>query len=112
MTMSAAELFRALGSEKRLAVRSGRRDRVLHFPPQRDGDLVEDGVCVMFIAEKLGVAAPTATRHLQVLSRAGLVTSRRIGQWTFYPRAADPMDPIARELGGERLPGRRRRPRA
>ena len=76
------------------------RDPVLHFPPQRDGDLVEDGVCVMFIAEKLGVAAPTATRHLQVLARAGLVTSRRIGQWTFYQRAADPMDLIEREFGG------------
>ena len=100
--MSAAELFRALGSEKRLAILSWLRDPGLHFPPQRDGDLVEDGVCVMFIAEKLGVAAPTATRHLQVLSRAGLVTSRRIGQWTFYRRAVDPMDLIERELGGER----------
>src|SRR5260221_8751617 len=100
--MNAAELFGALGREKRLAIRSGLRDRVLHFPPQRDGDLVEDGVCVMFIAEKLGVAAPTATRHLQVLSRAGLLTSRRIGQWTFYRRAADPMGLIERELEGER----------
>jgi|SRR5258708_29346759 len=102
MTMSAAELFRALGSERRLAILSWLRDPVRRFPPQRDGDLVEDGVCVMFIAEKLGVAAPTATRHLQVLSRAGLLTSRRIGQWTFYRRAADPMGLIERELEGER----------
>jgi DNA-binding transcriptional ArsR family regulator len=100
--MSAAELFRALGSEKRLAILSWLRDPALHFPPQRDGDLVEDGVCVMFIAEKLGVSAPTATRHLQVLSRAGLVTSRRIGQWTFYRRAGDPMDLIEQELEGQR----------
>ena len=100
--MSAAELFRALGSEKRLAIVGWLRDPVCHFPPQRDGDLVEDGVCVMFIAEKLGVAAPTATRHLQVLSQAGLVTARRIGQWTFYRLAADPMDLIDRELGGRR----------
>src|ERR1700737_1425040 len=102
MTMSAAELFRALGSEKRLAILRWLRDPVRHFPPQREGDLVEDGVCVMFIAEKLGVAAPTATRHLQVLGRAGLVTSRRIGQWTFYRRAADPMDLIEQEFGSER----------
>jgi DNA-binding transcriptional ArsR family regulator len=56
----------------------------------------------MFIAEKLRVAAPTATRHLQVLSGAGLVTARRIGQWTFGRLAADPMNLIERELGGGR----------
>jgi len=100
--MSAAELFRALASEKRLAILSWLRDPVRHFPPQRDGDLVKDGVCVVFIAEKLGVAAPTATRHLQVLARAGLVSSRRIGQWTFYRRAADPMELIEQELGSKR----------
>ena len=62
------------------------RDPTAHFPPQRDGDLVTDGVCVRYLADKLGVAQPTATEHLQVLKRAGLVTSTRIGQWTFYRR--------------------------
>ena len=62
------------------------KDPPAHFPPQRDGDLVADGVCVLFIAEKLGVAQPTATAHLQALARAGFVTARRIGQWTFYRR--------------------------
>jgi ArsR family transcriptional regulator len=41
---------------------------------------------VHFIADKLGVAQPTATSHLQALARAGLVTSKRVGQWTFYKR--------------------------
>jgi DNA-binding transcriptional ArsR family regulator len=43
-------------------------------------------VCVLFIADELGVAQPTATSHLQALARAGLVTSKRVGQWTFYQR--------------------------
>ena len=81
-----AEVFRALASPKRLQVLDWLRDPVAHFPPQRDGDLVDDGVCVVFIANKLGVAQPTATAHLQALARAGLVTSKRIGQWTFYKR--------------------------
>jgi hypothetical protein len=42
---------------------------VSNFPPQRDGDLVADGVCSQFIAEKLGVGAPTCGEHLKVLSR-------------------------------------------
>jgi DNA-binding transcriptional ArsR family regulator len=62
------------------------KDPTSHFPPQKAGDLVDDGVCVLFIADKLGVAQPTATSHLQALARAGLVTSKRVGQWTFYKR--------------------------
>jgi DNA-binding transcriptional ArsR family regulator len=76
----------ALASQKRLQVLEWLRDPRAHFPPQRDGDLVDDGVCVLFIANKLAVAQPTATTHMQALARAGLVTSKRIGQWTFYKR--------------------------
>ena len=81
-----AEVFRALASDRRLQILEWLRDPGAHFPPQRDGDLVDDGVCVIFIADKLGVAQPTATAHLQALARAGLVTSKRVGQWTFYKR--------------------------
>ena len=87
--MPEAELFAALASARRLQVLEWLKDPRAHFPPQRDGDLVDDGVCVCFIAEKLGVAQPTATAHMQRLARAGLVTSRRIGQWTFYKRDED-----------------------
>jgi ArsR family transcriptional regulator len=76
----------ALASPKRLKVLGWLRNPRAHFPPQRDGDLVDDGVCVLFIANKLGVAQPTATAHMQALARAGLVTSKRLGQWTFYKR--------------------------
>jgi len=81
-----ATVLAALSSPKRLQVLEWLRNPVAHFPPQRDGDLVEDGVCVVFIANKLGVAQPTATAHLQALARAGLVTAKRIGQWTYYQR--------------------------
>jgi ArsR family transcriptional regulator len=91
-----------LASQKRLQVLQWLKDPVAHFPPQRDGDLIQDGVCVVFIARKLGVAQPTATTHLQALARAGLVTAKRIGQWTFYQRdeaaLADLKHKIAEEL--------------
>ena len=80
------DTFAALASPKRLQILEWLKDPRANFPPQRDGDLVEDGVCVVFIADKLGVAQPTATTHLQALARAGLVTSKRVGQWTFYKR--------------------------
>jgi DNA-binding transcriptional ArsR family regulator len=74
------------------------KDPRAHFPPQRDGDLVEDGVCVCSIAEKLGVAQPTATAHMQRLARAGLVRSRRVGQWTFYRRDEDAIAAMKRRI--------------
>lgn len=77
------------------------KDPRAHFPPQRDGDLVEDGVCVLFIAEKLGVAQPTATTHLQALARAGFVTSKRIGQWTFYKRNDAAIAALKHRIGEE-----------
>lgn len=80
------EVLKALGSEKRLAILEWLRDPVAHFPAQRDGDLVEDGVCSVFIADKLGVSQPTASVHLKLLSGARLLRTKRIKQWTFYRR--------------------------
>jgi DNA-binding transcriptional ArsR family regulator len=96
--MPEAELFAALASARRLQVLEWLKDPRAHFPPQRDGDLVDDGVCVCFIADKLGVAQPTATAHMQRLARAGLVTSRRIGQWTFYKRDEDAITAVKQSI--------------
>jgi DNA-binding transcriptional ArsR family regulator len=83
------DLIKALGSEKRLLVLEWLRDPEAHFPPQRDGDLVEDGVCALFLAEKLGVSQPTCGEHLRLLSQAGLIRGRKIKQWVFYRRDED-----------------------
>lgn len=84
--MESADLFRALANERRLLILEWLKDPVAHFPPQVDGDLVADGVCAVFLADKLGVTQPTLSEHMRVLVDAGLVTSRRIKQWTFYRR--------------------------
>jgi DNA-binding transcriptional ArsR family regulator len=84
--MPIVDAIEALANERRLQVLEWLKDPVAHFPPQVDGDLVKDGVCVVRIAEKLGVSQPTATQHLKILSRAGLVSAKRIKQWTFYKR--------------------------
>ena len=80
------DVLKALANEKRLAILDWLRDPVRHFPPQRDGDLVEDGVCSVFIADKLGVSQPTASEHLKLLTAAGLLRAKRTRQWTFYRR--------------------------
>ena len=99
--MADADLFAALASTRRLQVLEWLKDPRSNFPPQRDGDLVDDGVCVLFIADKLGVTQPTATSHLQRLARAGLVTSRRIGQWTFYKRDEEAITAMKRRIAAD-----------
>jgi len=78
--------LRALANEKRLLILEWLKDPEAHFPPQVDGDRVKDGVCSVFIADKLGVSQPTASEHLKLLTQAGLVTPRKIKQWIFYKR--------------------------
>ena len=84
--MLSAAVMKALANQRRLEILGWLKEPASHFPPQRDGDLVRDGVCGLFIAEKLGVSAPTASEHLRVLTQAGLVQAKRVGKWTFYKR--------------------------
>jgi ArsR family transcriptional regulator len=79
-------VLRALASERRLLIMQWLKHPKAHFRAQVDGDLVADGVCGVLIAEKLGVSQPTVSEHLRVLSQAGLLSSRRVKQWTFYKR--------------------------
>jgi ArsR family transcriptional regulator len=79
-------IFKALASDRRQQILMWLKDPTKHFPPQRDGDLVEDGVCGLLIAQKLRVSQPTASDHLNLLVHAGLLRPKRIKQWTFYRR--------------------------
>jgi ArsR family transcriptional regulator len=78
--------LRALSNERRLLILSWLRHPARHFPVQVDGDLLADGVCGLSIARKLRVSQPTASEHLKILTRAGLIRCKRIKQWTFYKR--------------------------
>jgi len=78
--------LRALASDRRLLILEWLKRPRAHFREQLDGDLVKDGVCGVLIAEKLGVSQPTVSEHLRILSQAGLVSAKRVRQWTFYKR--------------------------
>src|SRR4030095_3389838 len=77
-------VFRARASDRRLLILEWLKRPRAHFRAQVDGDLVRDGVCGVLIAEKLGVSQPTVSEHLKILSQAGLVSAKRVKQWTFY----------------------------
>ncbi len=92
------DVVKALANERRLQILGWLKQPREHFPPQVDGDLVRDGVCGVLIARKLRISQPTASEHLRILTRAGLLRPRRIKQWTFYKRDEKRIAAVKRAL--------------
>jgi DNA-binding transcriptional ArsR family regulator len=90
--------LRALANGRRRQILEWLRQPKQHFRRQIDGDLVVDGVCGVLIAEKLGVTQPTVSEHLKILTQAGLLTSSRVKQWTFYKRDETQIAKIKRAI--------------
>ena len=99
--LKTALLLRALASEKRLAILGWLKDPRAHFREQIDGDLVDDGVCGVLIAEKLGVGPPTVSEHRRILVQAGLVVSKRTKKWTFYRRDEKAIDAAKKAIAAQ-----------
>jgi DNA-binding transcriptional ArsR family regulator len=92
------DVLKALANERRLQILEWLKEPTRHFPPQVDGDLERDGVCALFIAEKLGMSQPSAGEHLKVLAAAGLIDGTRIKQWVFYRRNEPRIAEAVRDL--------------
>ena len=61
------------------------KDPAGSFPEQIHAGF-EVGVCVGEIQKKSGLTQSTVSEYLSILQRAGLVSSTRVGQWTYYKR--------------------------
>jgi DNA-binding transcriptional ArsR family regulator len=96
--MTITQSIQALCNDRRLQILEWLKDPERHFPPQRDGDLVKDGVCGLLIARKLRVSQPAVTEHLKILSRAGFLKSKRTKKWTFYKRDEQAIKAIKRTI--------------
>lgn len=84
--MSLAEIAGALSSPIRIHILESLKEPE-SFTPRHEGDLSHDGgVCVTLIAERVGVSQPTISRHLEILRRAGLLYTKRVGQRNFHYR--------------------------
>ena len=85
-TISRMRVFKALASPVRLSILADLKRPADIFPSQVDGDFELDGVCADFIRDRLGIAAATASRHLTLMTEAGLLLATRKKGWTFYRR--------------------------
>ena len=84
--MKPIEIFKALSNETRLQILEWLKEPEKHFSAQEMSDFQEVGVCVTQFHEKLKVTQSTASQHLSILHRAGLVITKRHGKWTYYKR--------------------------
>lgn len=80
------EQSKAIASDSRLAILGWLADPNTHFPHQMTGNPSEIGVCVTLLSEKLAMAQPTVSRHLELLRRAGFLKVEKIGRWSFFKR--------------------------
>ncbi|ABF91685.1 transcriptional regulator, ArsR family [Myxococcus xanthus DK 1622] len=86
----------ALANPNRLQILELLEAPSLHFGPGQFDESA--GVCGLYISEKLGISAPTASAHLKVLTQAGFLTSLRIGKFTYFKRVPAAMDEFAEEI--------------
>lgn len=93
-------VLKALASERRLQILEWLKDPAANFPPQEHGDPVEHGACNLFIVDRLGVSQPAASRHLKVLTEAGLVIPTRRKGWVYYRRDEAAIAEVARLVAG------------
>lgn len=99
--MDILEALKALSNETRLSILQNLREPEKHFPPQDVGDVELDGVCVSSIQEGVGLGQSTTSTYLATLQRAGLVTSKRMGGWTYYKRNEANIQKLIELLGKE-----------
>lgn len=99
--MDALIAFKALANPVRLKILAGLKEPARHFPPQDEGDIELDGVCVSSIQEGIGLSQSTTSDYLGILHKAGLVTMKRRGQWTYYKRDEDGIRKLVETMRSE-----------
>ncbi|CDM25800.1 hypothetical protein BN940_16836 [Castellaniella defragrans 65Phen] len=87
--------LKALDNPHRRTVLSAMRDPRRHFKPAAGIDPVADGVCVLQIADLLGVNQSTASTYMSILRDAGLVSVSRVGKYTLYKRNEQSVTEVA-----------------
>ncbi len=91
MNIDVNEVLKALANPMRLDILNWLKDPRKNFPEQAvDPETV--GVCVSIIQERTGLSQSTTSLYLTALQRARLVTSQRIGPWTYYKRHDENID--------------------
>lgn len=92
------EIIKALAHPVRREILGWLKEPELHFADQ-DHPL-EFGVCAGKF-ERCGLSQSTVSAHLATLQRAGLISSRKVGQWSFFKRNEEAIQAFLEQLRQE-----------
>ncbi|KXA72949.1 helix-turn-helix transcriptional regulator [Bordetella hinzii] len=81
--MNTEDILKALAHPARRNILAWLKEPERHFAGQEHP--LDIGVCAGQF-ERCGLSQSTVSTHLGILQRAGLVQTRRVGQWVFYQR--------------------------
>ena len=77
-------IHKALANPVRRDILNWLKEPQAYFADQEHS--LDLGVCAGLIDARTGLSQSTVSAHLATLQRAGLISSRRVGQWIFYKR--------------------------
>jgi len=96
--MDKDEILKALANPVRMEMLKSLKQPALHFSEQEHP--LEMGVCARQF-ERCGLSQSTVSAHLATLQKAGLITSRKVGQWVFYKRNEAVIDAFLQRMSEE-----------
>lgn len=87
--MNIVEISKVLANKTRVKILQWLKKPEENFPPHKDIDHFDDGVCVGYIQDKAGLSQSTISTYLNSMQNADLVIPTRHGKWTYYRRNED-----------------------
>lgn len=87
--MNIVEISKVLANKTRVKILQWLKEPEENFPPHKDIDHFDDGVCVGYIQDKAGLSQSTISTYLNSMQNADLVIPTRHGKWTYYRRNED-----------------------
>jgi ArsR family transcriptional regulator len=99
MPIDIDEVIKALAHTVRRDILHWLKDPQVYFADQEHP--LEIGVCAGKIDQRTGLSQSTVSAHLAILQRAGLVSSKKVGQWHFFKRNEETIQTFLRHLSQE-----------
>ncbi|QKZ06634.1 MULTISPECIES: ArsR/SmtB family transcription factor [Pseudomonas] len=100
MPLDLDEIIKALAHPVRRDILGWLKNPEAEFPDQVHHS-TELGVCAGQIDQRCGLSQSTVSAHLATLQRAGLVSSRKVGQWHFFQRNEETIQAFLKQMSHE-----------
>jgi len=82
----ATQIGKCLSNQLRVQIVEWLKKPEKHFPPHETLKHFNDGVCISYIQEKVGLSQSTVSTYVNNMEKCGLLIATRHGKWTYFKR--------------------------